>query len=274
LEKAWKKLGNPWKRLGKIWEPHSPSRRRPGFTNHPRRGIPCRRALCSARRRSLETSLYLPIKRFLEQRGFTVKGEVGHCDLVALSDREPPIVVVGEMKLAFNLELVLQGVDRAAACDEVWLAAKLSTRGKGREGDARFRNLCRRLGFGLLGVASNGEVHVLVSPAAPSPRRDPRRRSRLVDEHRRRQGDPVAGGGSRTPVMTAYRQQALACAFAMTDGPQRRRDLKSTIPDAAKILQGNVYGWFERAERGLYALTDAGRAALQRWPQARSDQTV
>jgi hypothetical protein len=175
--------------------------------------------------------------------------------------------VIGELKLNFNLELVLQAVDRAPACDEVWLAARLSARGKGRESDARFRNLCRRLGFGMLGVSPNGEVHILVSPDAPEPRRNPRRRSRLVEEHRRRQGDPVAGGGSRVPVMTFYRQQALACAAAMTRGPQRPRDLKSTIPDAAKILAGNVYGWFARTGRGVYALTDAGRAALERWPQ-------
>ncbi len=92
----------------------------------------------------METALYLPVKRFLENLGFTVKGEVGGCDLVALSSDEPPIVVIGELKLSFNLELVLQAVDRAGACDEVWLAAKMSVRGKGRESDARYRNLCRR----------------------------------------------------------------------------------------------------------------------------------
>ena len=62
---------------------------------------------------------------------------------------DPPVVVIGELKLTFNLELILQAVDRAGACDEVWLAARLSARGKGRESDARYRNLCRRLGFGL-----------------------------------------------------------------------------------------------------------------------------
>ena len=45
------------------------------------------------------------------------------------------------------------------------------------------------------------------------------------------------------------------------------RDLKPAIPDAGKILLHNVYGWFDRAERGIYVLTDAGRAALKRWPQ-------
>lgn len=176
-------------------------------------------------------------------------------------------MVIGELKLSFNLELILQAVDRAAACDEVWLAARLSARGKGRESDARFRNLCRRLGFGMLGVAPSGEVQVLVSPAAAPARRNARKRSRLVEEHRRRQGDPVAGGGSRVPIMTAYRQQALACAAALADGPQRPRDLKPAIADAPKILRHNVYGWFARAARGVYDLTPTGREALLRWPQ-------
>lgn len=186
---------------------------------------------------------------------------------MALKGDDPPVVVIGELKLTFNLELVLQGVDRAAACDEVWLAARLSSRGKGRESDARFRNLCRRLGFGLLGVSTNGEVEVLLSPNAPTPRKNSRRRSRLVDEHRGRRGDPVEGGGSRVPIMTAYRQRALACAAALAQGPRRPRDLKASIPDAGTILHGNVYGWFVPVERGVYDLTEPGRGALLRWPQ-------
>ena len=187
---------------------------------------------------------------------------------MALRGDDPPIVVIGELKLTFNLELVLQGVHRAAACDEVWLAARLSSRAKGRENDARFRNLCRRLGFGLLGVQTDGEVDVLVSPAATMPRRNPGRRSRLVEEHCSRRGDPVEGGGSRKPIMTAYRQRALACAAALAQGPRRPRDLKADIPDAPKILRGNVYGWFAPVERGVYTLAESGRAALLRWPQS------
>jgi hypothetical protein len=221
----------------------------------------------------LETTLYLPVKRFLEKLGFTVKGEIGGCDLVALSGDDPPIVVVGELKLSFNLELILQAVDRAAACDEVWLAAKMSARGKGRESDARYRNLCRRLGFGMLGVTNSGGVEVLVKPPTSAPRRDPKKRSKLVAEHQRRIGDPVLGGGTRSPIMTAYRQQALACAAALAAGPGRVRDLRASIPDAGKILLNNVYGWFDRIERGVYVLTDAGRAALQRWPQQKPELT-
>ena len=54
--------------------------------------------------------------------------------------------------------------------------------------------------------------------------------------------------------MTAYRQRALACAAALAQGPGRPRDLKADIPDAPKILRGNVYGWFVPVERGVYTL--------------------
>ncbi|MGJ5207535.1 DUF2161 domain-containing phosphodiesterase [Bradyrhizobium sp. HKCCYLR20261] len=215
----------------------------------------------------METALYLPIKRFLENLGFLVKGEVGGCDVVGLKGDDPPVVVICELKQAFNLELLLQAVDRAGACDEVWVAANLSARGKGRESDARYRNLCRRLGFGMLAVTSAGQVEVLVPPPTTAPRKNPKKRSRLVIEHQRRKGDPVAGGSTRAPIMTAYRQQALACASALSDGPKRIKDLRADIPDASKILQRNVYGWFDRAERGVYGLTKAGHAALRRWPQ-------
>jgi hypothetical protein len=65
--------------------------------------------------------------------------------------------------------------------------------------------------------------------------------------------------------MTAYRQQALAVANALSGTPGRPRDLRILAPDAAKILRGNVYGWFERIERGLYGLTASGRVALVTW---------
>ncbi len=58
---------------------------RAGFTNHARRAIPLTAQYPWRPEAFLETSLYLPVKRFLEQLGFSVKGEIGHCDLVALS---------------------------------------------------------------------------------------------------------------------------------------------------------------------------------------------
>jgi hypothetical protein len=215
----------------------------------------------------METSLYLPVKAFLEAAGYSVKGEIGGCDLVGINADDPPVVVVCELKLTFNLELILQAVDRAAISDEVWIAAKVSAKGRGRESDKRYRDLCRRMGIGMLGVSDRGDVSVIVASVSPMPRTNPKRRSRLVREHQKRRGDPVPGGSTRTPMMTAYRQQALGCAALLAAGPLRVRDVRAGVPDAGKILLSNVYGWFERLDKGVYGLTDAGREALIRWPQ-------
>jgi hypothetical protein len=131
------------------------------------------------------------------------------------------------------------------------------------------KKLCRLLGFGLLLVSPAGRVDPLVEPVAWKPRADAKRRARLVREHRRRAGDPNLGGSAmRAPLMTAYRQQALACAGVLAAGPARPKDLRPTIPDAAAILQKNYYGWFARIDRGIYALTEEGRAALARFGEA------
>jgi hypothetical protein len=213
-----------------------------------------------------EAQLYAPVKAFFEGLGYAVKGEIAGCDLVATSLEAPEHVVVCELKVSFSLELVLQAVERAALADEVWLAAPMSRSGRGRSLDTRFRQLCRRLGFGALAVSPNGDVAILVSADAPTPRRNPRRRSLVMTEYRRRAGDPTPGGSSKLPVMTAYRQGALACVAALADGPKRPRDLRPLVPTAASMLRRNVYGWFYRVDRGLYGLTEAGHAALQRWP--------
>lgn len=218
----------------------------------------------------METSLYQPVKTFLEAAGYEVKGEVGGCDLVGLNASDPPVVVICELKLSFNLELILQAVDRAAVSDEVWIAARVSAKGRGREADRRYRDLCRRLGIGMLGVSDRGEVSIIVSSVSPMPRTNPKRRTRLVREHRKRRGDPTSGGITRKPIMTAYRQQAMLCAEALQAGPLRPRDMKTEAPDAGKILLNNVYGWFERVRPGVYQLTELGQAAISAAVQGRA----
>ena len=212
-----------------------------------------------------EISLYPAVKRFLEEAGFEVKGEVRGCDIVAVRAGEPLMLTIVEMKLGLTLDLLLQVTDRMRVADEVWLAVPATRRGRDR--DPRVRRLCRLLGYGLLAVnATRDRVEVLTEPGPYQPRRDNKRRSRLLLEHERRRGDPSAGGATRQPIMTAYRQQALACAALLRAGPRRPAELRTVAPDAGQILYRNVYGWFERRERGIYQLTAAGEEALRRWP--------
>jgi hypothetical protein len=212
-----------------------------------------------------ETSLYPAVKRFLEAAGFDVKGEVKGCDIVAVRRGETLTLAIVEMKLGLSLELLLQVTDRTRVADEVWLAVPATRRGRDR--DRRVHRLCRLLGFGLLAVSpARDGVEVLAEPGPYQPRRDHRRRTRLLAEHARRRGDPSAGGMTRQPIMTAYRQQALACAALLRSGLSRPAELRAVAPDAGQILLRNVYGWFERQGRGVYRLTAAGEAALDRWP--------
>jgi hypothetical protein len=212
----------------------------------------------------VEISLYQPVKNFLERLGFEVKGEVRGCDIVAVRAGEDPLVVITELKLGFSLELVLQGIDRLRTADEVWLAVPATRRGRDR--DLRSHLLCRRLGVGLLAVnTARDAVEILVEPGPYTPRTNQRKRGLLLQEFNRRRGDTAIGGSSKRPIMTAYRQQALDCAVAMRSGPLRPRDLRPQAPDAAKILQSNYYGWFERVRIGIYRLAPLGEAALLQW---------
>jgi hypothetical protein len=212
----------------------------------------------------LETALYPTVKRFLEAAGFQVKGEIHGCDIVAVHGEETLRLAIVEMKLGFNLDLLLQAVDRMRAADEMWLAVPVTKRGRDR--DARVHRLCRLIGLGLMAVnTARDRIEILAEPGPYRPRPDHRRRTRLLREHARRRGDPSVGGSTRQPVMTAYRQQALACAEMLRAGPGRPRDLRAVAPDAGRILSRNVYGWFERTRPGIYRLTERGKAALQHW---------
>src|SRR6188472_3269581 len=46
-------------------------------------------------------------------------------------------------------------------------------------------------------------------------------------------------GSTRQPIMTAYRQQALACAASLAEGPRRTSELRSVVPTAPSILLRN-----------------------------------
>jgi hypothetical protein len=64
--------------------------------------------------------------------------------------------------------------------------------------------------------------------------------------------------------MTHYRQDALRVAAALKNGPLKARELTklSAVSRACAMARTDHYGWFSRPESGIYALTQAGHAAL------------
>jgi hypothetical protein len=207
-----------------------------------------------------ETDLYAPAKALLEAQGYTVKGEIHGCDVLGVRGDEPPVVV--ELKRAFGLGLVLQGIDRLALTDLVYIAVGAWPKDLGD-----VKKLCRRLGLGLL-VVTPPRAEVVLDPESYAPRKNRRRLGRLLGEHARRIGDPTQGGSTRKPIMTAYRQEALRCAGLLAaQGPMTLKALRAAadVPRAANILQDDVTagssGW-----RG--APTRLRRRAGRDWPSS------
>ena len=214
--------------------------------------------------RILETDLYEPVKAFLIGQGYEVKAEVGAADIVACRDDADPVIV--ELKTGFSLSLFHQAVARQAITDAVYIAV---ARGSGRRFLQALRSntkLARRLGLGLITVRlRDGFVEVHVDPAPYAPRKSKPRKDRLLREFARRVGDPNTGGSTRVTLVTAYRQDALRCAAYLNDnGPSRGADVaKATGVDrATKMMADDHYGWFERVERGVYALTPKGQMSM------------
>lgn len=215
-----------------------------------------------------EEDLYPPIKAYLQAQGYEVKGEVGACDVVARRGDEEPVVV--ELKLSFSLALVMQGVARQTMFEQVYLAVPVS----GAKGwKLRYRDiirLCRRLGLGLLAVKGE-EVEAHIDPGSYAPRKNAKRRGRLLKEFEKRVGDPNAGGAVRVKQVTAYRQDALRCArYLLINGPTKAAHVaKATCATrAATLMRADHYGWFERVERGVYGLTPEGAMGLDAFAEA------
>lgn len=211
-----------------------------------------------------EADLYAPIKGLLEDQGYEVKGEVGPADIVAVRGDEDPVIV--EMKRGFSLSLFHQGMERQRLSDVVYVAIP---RGTGRTFQVSLKRntqLCRRLGLGLMTVRLRDDfVEVHLDPAPYAPRKMKARKTRLLREFARLAGDPNTGGSTRRKLVTAYRQDALRCLTCLnTSGPLKAALVakETGVTKARRLMADNHYGWFERVETGIYALSPNGERAL------------
>ncbi len=216
-----------------------------------------------------EIDLYPPLKQFLIQQGYEVKGEVQNCDVIAVRGDE--CVVAVELKLSINLTVVLQAVDRLQITDTVYIGVPkgITVLKKQRKHVVK---LLRMLGLGLIVIdpaAAAGGVDVLCDPSGYKPRQVKQRTHRLLGEFMHRVGDPNAGGSSvRRGIMTAYRQKALAIAeYLREHGETKAAIIARSLaePRTRVILYDNVYGWFDRLGKGVYALSPRGEIAFAQW---------
>lgn len=212
-----------------------------------------------------ESDLYAPVKQHLEALGYSVRGEVGKCDIVAVSGDS---MVAVELKLTFGVGVLYQALQRLPSVDLVYVAVAVAAGRQARGNwDAQVPDatrLCRMLGVGLLTVR-DGVVVVHADPSPYQPRKQPKNRARLLSEFVRRTGDHNLGGTNKRPRVTAYREEALDCANLLArQGATKAAMVRDAtgVRKASTILRDDVYGWFEKVDRGIYAIAPAGRSAL------------
>ena len=217
-----------------------------------------------------ETDLAAPLCDWLIGQGYTVRSEVRDCDIAALRGDELLII---EIKKALNLALVVQAVQRQRMTDIVYVAIpRPPNKWKWWKESRGVFHLLRRLELGLILVSPfNGGPPVdVIFPPRPLARRKraPSRRAVLA-EITGRVADFNTAGSTRTKLVTAYRENAvhIACCLlqkgAMTPAALRAM---GTGPKTQSILYTNVYGWFERKGKGMYALSARGRKELAEHP--------
>jgi hypothetical protein len=214
-----------------------------------------------------ETDLYLPVKRLLETQGYTVKGEVGAADVVAMREGDEPVIV--ELKAGFSLSLFHQAIQRQAISDAVYVAVPRGTGRASLKALVENRKLCRRLGLGLITVRlADGYTEIHCDPAPYKPRQSRPRKTRLLREFERLVGDPNLGGATRRNLVTGYRQEALRCLNLLGErGPTKAAEVarQTSIGHARRLMADNHYGWFERIGVGIYALSPQGVEATAQY---------
>jgi hypothetical protein len=113
-------------------------------------------------------------------------------------------------------------------------------------------------------------VEVCLHPEPLERRRNRALRRSILREIDGRSGDYNTGGTTGRKLVTAYRENAIhvACCLAKY-GPMSPAEIRAhgTGEKTLAILTANHYGWFERVDRGVYALSGRGAAELERYPE-------
>lgn len=217
-----------------------------------------------------EADLYAPVRDYLLGQGYAVRSEVENCDIAARKGDE---LVIIEMKRRFETQLLIQAARRQRMTDSVYIAIP---RPKGGMRTSRWRgitHLLRRLELGLILVSLRRRkalIEIVFHPLPFTRRKRKEARRAVLREMENRSGDFNTGGSVRKEIVTAYRENAIhvACALAKF-GPLETRTLRAlgTGSKTTAILYDNHYGWFERIDRGVYAVKTRGRTALSAYAE-------
>ncbi|MBW6484317.1 MAG: hypothetical protein K0B10_14840 [Vicingaceae bacterium] len=208
----------------------------------------------------LETELFNPVKNYLEQQGFKVKGEIGSIDVLAI---KKDYVIAVELKNQITLKLIYQAIERQKIADDVFIAIPKIAVKQHRRNMNQFKQLLKRLEIGLI-IVDNNTFEVIIEPKEYNlelnKKRNVKKKQQIVSIFNNLKSNENIGGikGIR---MTVYREKVTVLAMILMNkpgiSPKELREITG-IDNVNSILQKNYYGWFERIERGSYQLSSMG----------------
>ena len=172
-----------------------------------------------------ESDLYPPVRDWLAANGYTVRGEVRHCDVAAV--RGDDLVAI-ELKRGLSLALLAQAARRQRHADSVYVAVpRPPNRARWMARSRDTLHLLRRLELGLLLVDAR-RVEVVLHPVAFERHRRNSERRAVLTEVAARSVDLNRGGSRGVPLVTAYREAAIRVACALAElGPSSPRQLRA-----------------------------------------------
>ena len=218
-----------------------------------------------------ETELYRPVHDYLVAQGYTVRSEVKNCDIAAVKGDD---LIVIEMKRTLNVQLLAQAVARQKLSASVYVAIpRPANKARWNAESKGVRHLLRRLELGLILVSLRKGRPPVEIAFHPVPFERQRRKSShrsVIQEIERRSGDFNEGGSTRRKIVTAYRENAIRIACCLSEiGPTSPKALRAlgTGKKTLDILYHNVYAWFDRIDKGVYALSAKGRTEIGQYPE-------
>ena len=205
----------------------------------------------------LERDMYLPVKRYFEERGYTVRSEVLGVDAVAVRGEE---MLLLEFKKGFSMPLLYQAIDRLKVSKRVYTVIP---RPKRRGILNKIIYIVKKLELGLITVdmdVSKRTVEIIAEPVSAKTL-DNKRSRKVLAEAVNRTFDGNSGGSVNVKLLTAFRERNIKIACMLyKHGQMSVKELKAygCGKETSGILSRNFYGWFYAVTKGVYFLTDGG----------------
>lgn len=217
-----------------------------------------------------ESDLFSPVKLLFENMGYIVNAEVKDCDVTATKEDE---LIVIELKKNLSVHLLAQGLTRQKSGATVYIAVPKPK----NYSPKKFREtlyVLKKLELGLIFVTLRGAMsfaEIIYEPLPFVPvAQNRRKRAEILKEINGRTIDLNEGGVTQRKIATAFTERNIhiACALDFFGNTSPAKLAKITgIDKAYTILTMNVFGWFERVERGVYGITDKGRRGIMDYPE-------